>query len=84
MQPNPQETSDLVAFSEEIHNGKLHFLWSGYFVSITGQVCLNTHISAGHKGLMCHISIGRCYETKLWPDCEDLMGRIRCFGGTVL
>ena len=28
MWPNPQETADLVTFTEEILNGKLHFLWS--------------------------------------------------------
>ena len=28
MRPNRQETVDLVAFTEEIHNGKLHFLYS--------------------------------------------------------
>ena len=26
MSPNPQETSNLVTFTEEILNGKLHFL----------------------------------------------------------
>ena len=26
MRPNPQETADLVTFTEEILNGKLHFL----------------------------------------------------------
>ena len=26
MRPNPQETADLVTFTEEIFNGKLHFL----------------------------------------------------------
>ena len=30
MWPNPQETSDLVTFTEEILNGKLHFLCSDY------------------------------------------------------
>ena len=30
MWPNPQETADLVTFTEEILNGKLHFLCSGY------------------------------------------------------
>ena len=25
MRPNPQETADLVSFTEEILNGKLHF-----------------------------------------------------------
>ena len=29
MWPNPQETADLVTFTEEILNGKLHFLCSG-------------------------------------------------------
>ena len=28
MWPNPQETADLVTFTEEILNGKLHFLCS--------------------------------------------------------
>ena len=28
MWPNPQETADLVTFTEEIFNGKLHFLRS--------------------------------------------------------
>ena len=28
MRPNPQKTADLVAFTEEILNGKLHFLRS--------------------------------------------------------
>ena len=28
MSPNPQETADLVTFTEEILNGKVHFLYS--------------------------------------------------------
>ena len=28
MLPNPQETEDLVTFTEEIFNGKIHFLCS--------------------------------------------------------
>ena len=32
MWSNPQETADLVIFTEEIFNGKLHFLYSeGFF-----------------------------------------------------
>ena len=31
MRPNPQETADLVTFSEETLNGKLHFLCSEEF-----------------------------------------------------
>ena len=29
MWPNPQKTADLVTITEEILNGKLHFLFSG-------------------------------------------------------
>ena len=28
MRPNPQETADLLTFTEEVLNGKLHFLCS--------------------------------------------------------
>ena len=35
MSPNPQETADLVTFTEEILNGKLHFLCSVY----NGKAC---------------------------------------------
>ena len=31
MRPNPQETGDLATFTEEVLNGKLHFLCRGYF-----------------------------------------------------
>ena len=30
MWPNPQETADLATFTEEILNGKLHFLWNAW------------------------------------------------------
>ena len=32
MWPNPQKIADLVTFTEEIFNGKLHFLWSAIFL----------------------------------------------------
>ena len=32
MWPNPQETADLVTFTEEVLNGKPHFLCSVYSV----------------------------------------------------
>ena len=32
MKPNPQETADLVTFTKEILNGKLHFLCSDLFI----------------------------------------------------
>ena len=28
MWPNPQETADMATLTEEILNGKLHFLWA--------------------------------------------------------
>ena len=33
MWPNPQVTADLVTFTGEILNGKLHFLWSVFHKS---------------------------------------------------
>ena len=32
MWPNPQESADLVTSTEQILNGKPHFLWSVYLV----------------------------------------------------
>ena len=32
MRPNPEETADLITFTEEILNGKLHFLCSDHIV----------------------------------------------------
>ena len=40
MWPNPQETADFVTFTEEILNGKLHFLCNG---------CRNWHSETGSK-----------------------------------
>ena len=37
MWPNPQETVDLVTFTEEILNGKLHFLCSANLKSLPSQ-----------------------------------------------
>ena len=31
MRPNPKETAELVTFTEEILNGKLHFLWNDIY-----------------------------------------------------
>ena len=39
MWPNPQSPADLVTFTEEIFNGKLHFLCSVY-LEIIGIFCL--------------------------------------------
>ena len=35
MWPNPQETADLITFTEETFNRKLHFLWiAGYAINL--------------------------------------------------
>ena len=52
MRPNPQETVDLVTFTEEILNGKLHFcavtdiyfLHSDYLFKIGFAINLATHL----------------------------------------
>ena len=38
MWPNPQETADLVTFTEGILNGKLHFLCSVTFAAVASPV----------------------------------------------
>ena len=38
MLPNPQETADLVTFTEEIPNEKLHFLCSELFLLTIGYI----------------------------------------------
>ena len=47
MSPNPQETADLVIFSEEILNGKLHFLCSVVEANLDS---LNLFHATGHLG----------------------------------
>ena len=39
MRPNPQETADLGTFTEEILNGKLHFLCSVRHFVRFGAIC---------------------------------------------
>ena len=40
MRPNPQETTELVTFTEETLNGKLHFLCSADYISFRNTVLL--------------------------------------------
>ena len=40
MWPNSQFSADLVTFTEEILNGKLHFLCSNTFLFLDIKVCL--------------------------------------------
>ena len=51
MLPNPQETADLVTFTEEILNGKLHFLCSVVSVNRRRKDIKVTFVSFGvHAG----------------------------------
>ena len=46
MCPNPQEIANLVAFTEEILNGNIHFLCSGYCytkMEIPAEDLMNCH-----------------------------------------
>ena len=53
MKLNPQETADLVTFTEEILNGKLHFLCS--------DLCITHSLVKIHTGiiLVCTASFGK-------------------------
>ena len=44
MLPNPQETADLVTFTEEILNGKLHFLCSARYTEETTNKFIKKHM----------------------------------------
>ena len=41
MRPNLLETADLVAFTEKIFNGRVHFLCNEFNISLTHQICSN-------------------------------------------
>ena len=47
MWPNPQETADLVTFTEEILDGKLHFLCTVYWRSLSRIISENLGSSGG-------------------------------------
>ena len=40
MWPNPKETADLVTFTEEIFNEKLHFLFCGTWIILLKKTTL--------------------------------------------
>ena len=40
MRPNPQENADLVTFTEEILNGKLHFILQWYLQEVKPYIQL--------------------------------------------
>ena len=45
MRPNPQETANLVTFTEEIHNEKLHFLCSGSYNFQHNKLAVTTKLA---------------------------------------
>ena len=49
MWPNPQETTDLVTFTEEILNGKLHFLCSVNYMKLAFIMILYKTINCLQK-----------------------------------
>ena len=52
MWPNPQETADLITFTEEILNGKLHFLCSVHYEKILDFLKPSPNLpSYGDQGL---------------------------------
>ena len=68
MWPNPRETADLVTFTEEFLNGKLHFLCSDWnFVEISDLV-LKTIYDKLHfipyvkNGILCDPKIAARFE----------------------
>ena len=64
MWPNPQETADLVTFTEEIINGKLHFC----------AVILQSIRPTAHSVYNCHNTKRIKFATRLWLGLNHLRG----------
>ena len=62
MWPNPRETADLVTFTAEILNGKLHFLCSACLSFLTDKV-----LKEFNEGLLTEISCGVSHGPILGP-----------------
>ena len=59
MRPNPQETAGLITFTEEILNGKLHFLCN---VTIAHRIC---NRSIDEKESLIFFHLGFCLVSTL-------------------
>ena len=68
MRPNPQETADLLTFTEEILNGKLHFLCCVFFsiFMISVKPFNNENINDKLKGVANTNIIFTCVFTKCY------------------
>ena len=69
MWPNPQEIANLVTFSEEILNGKLHFLCSVICMYVFISVYMG-HMEIWASGIGIGIQIQRLSVTQLKLPCE--------------
>ena len=88
MWPNPQETADLVTFTEEILNRKLHFLCSSSYLLLSITVCNFQSIKSPMElysflsKLFCYITwlvISPDY-TRRWTTCKrGLSVKSYCF-----
>ena len=63
MRPNPRETAYLVIFTEEIHNGKLHFLYS---VNI-GFLCSTSEGVSELSGQVFFVVVRKYKNSVLFP-----------------
>ena len=52
MWPNPQETANLVTFTEEIHTGKINFLCSEIWIKMGEQYTSFTKSSVTFSGYL--------------------------------
>ena len=65
MCPNPQSLADLVKFTEEIFNGKLHFL---FIVKLKAHRLLG-HFNPFHSGVVFHVETSPLFD--LQDICND-------------
>ena len=52
MWPNPEETSDLVTFTEEIFNGKLNFLCNVRYLIFRDQISVRVYLLPCQKSML--------------------------------
>ena len=87
MCPNPQETADLITFTEEIHNRKLHFcgvlqltVWGFHnhqnITKVKGNIL--AEVDAMTEGYLTGSATQRCFAKRILKYLAKLTGKHLC------
>ena len=80
MGPNPQETADLVTFTEEILNGKLHFLCSDVIRHTQTVNQIAEFLADKHRNFL---HVGTKYFGERGQACPDSQSNCRIFRSAI-